>query len=335
MKKIPNKNNKLTVILRSEADFDKCEVEYTECTSEHVLCKSSTECDLHKQIKTRSKNFELSIIQDSEASSGSYQLLDNTPSRSDSEHTQSLQTRNNGRFRMTENCHPKAFSGRHPEGETRRTYSESIENKEILRSYSFPQNDGESNKINCHPELVSGSEQTAQIVKKTAESENNNLLEQTSRQPSKMVQMLNQVQHDGMIAALTLALSFFIAAPAMAADTPPVPASAQTDNSAYTLTKVDQPGTNVITKYEGSDTENKLVPQYYQVNLNKTEDGYPDVADETKTFTVTTPNPEGSSNAFEYEIKYYVDSSRLAPERITEDLQGANIDNDFVGLNSS
>ena len=101
MKKIFRKNNKLTVILRSEADFDKCEVEYTECTSEHVLCKSSTECDLHKQIKTRSKNFELSIIQDSEASSGSYQLLNNTPSRSDSEHTQSSQTCNDERFRMT------------------------------------------------------------------------------------------------------------------------------------------------------------------------------------------------------------------------------------------
>ena len=82
MKKIFRKNNKLTVILRSEADFDKCEVEYTECTSEHVLCK-------------------LSIIQDSEASSGSYQLLNNTPSRSDSEHTQSSQTCNARRFRMT------------------------------------------------------------------------------------------------------------------------------------------------------------------------------------------------------------------------------------------
>ena len=76
----------------------------------------------------------------------SYRPCDYTQNRSDSEHTQSSQIRNNGRFRMTKNCHPKAFSGRHPEGETRRTYSESIENKEILRSYSFPQNDGESNK---------------------------------------------------------------------------------------------------------------------------------------------------------------------------------------------
>ena len=135
-------------------------------------------------------------------------------------------------------------------------------------------------------------------------------------------------------AALTLALSFFIAAPAMAADTPPVPAPAQTDNSAYTLTKVEQTGTNVITKYEWSETDNKLVPQYYQVNLNKTEYGYPDIADETKTFTVTTPNPDGSGNAFEYEINYYVDNDRLAPDGITTDQKGADIDNDFVGLNA-
>ena len=136
-------------------------------------------------------------------------------------------------------------------------------------------------------------------------------------------------------AALTLALSFFIAAPAMAADTPPVPAPAQTDNSAYILTKVEQPGINVITKYEWSDTENKLVPQYYQVNINKTEYGYPDVADDTKTFTVTTPNADGSGNAFEYEIKYYVDNSRLAPGRINADQSGADIDKDFVGLKAN
>ena len=49
------------------------------------------------------KNNKLTVILRSEASSGSYQLLNNTPSRSDSEHTQSLQTRNNGRFRMTQN----------------------------------------------------------------------------------------------------------------------------------------------------------------------------------------------------------------------------------------
>ena len=134
-------------------------------------------------------------------------------------------------------------------------------------------------------------------------------------------------------AALTLALSFFIAAPVMAQAPVPVPK----DNSAYTLTKVEQAGTNIITKYEWSDTENKLVPQYYQVNLNKTEYGYPDIADETKTFNITTPNTDGSGNAFEYEIKYYVDQSRVNPDRITRDmdLNGADINNDFVGQNNT
>ena len=61
------------------------------------------------------KNNKLTVILRSEASSGSYQPLDITQNWSDSEHTQSLQTHNNGRFRMTKNRHTKAFSGRHPE----------------------------------------------------------------------------------------------------------------------------------------------------------------------------------------------------------------------------
>ena len=50
----------------AQADFGKCGVEYTQCTSEHVPCKSSTECDLRKQIETEGKNFELPIIQDTD-----------------------------------------------------------------------------------------------------------------------------------------------------------------------------------------------------------------------------------------------------------------------------
>ena len=50
----------------ARADFGKCGVEYTQCTSEHVPCKSSTECDLRKQIETECKNFELPIIQDTD-----------------------------------------------------------------------------------------------------------------------------------------------------------------------------------------------------------------------------------------------------------------------------
>ena len=45
----------------------------------------------------------------------SYKSLDTAPDWSDSEHTQSSQTRSDERFRMTENRHPEAFSGRHPE----------------------------------------------------------------------------------------------------------------------------------------------------------------------------------------------------------------------------
>ena len=111
------------------------------------------------------KNNKLTFILRSEASSGSYQPLDITQNRSDSEHTQSSQTHNDERFRMTENCHTKAFSVRHSERSEestvdiqrdsclrcRRGTSRTYQDARRVRSYSFPQNDGESNKINCHP----------------------------------------------------------------------------------------------------------------------------------------------------------------------------------------
>ena len=70
--------------------------------------------------------------------------------------------------------------------------------------------------------------------------------------------------------------------------------------------------------------------------MNKTEYGHKNVANETKTYTITTPNVDGSGNAFSYEIKYQVDNSRVKPDRISEDvnLNGANINNDFVGQNN-
>ena len=136
--------------------------------------------------------------------------------------------------------------------------------------------------------------------------------------------------HYAKTAVISLALSFFITAPVLA-DNAPVPQ----DNHAYTLTKVDAPGENVITKYEWSNTEKKYVPVYYRVDLNKTEYGHKDVASETKTFTIKTPNVDGSGNAFNYEIKYYTDASRLAPSRVTTDQNGADIDKDFIGKVSS
>ena len=117
------------------------------------------------------------------------------------------------------------------------------------------------------------------------------------------------------------------------ADTVPTPTLGE--NSAYTLEKVNQAGENVITKYEWSDSENKYVPVYYRVDLKNTEYGHKDVASETKTFTIKTPNADGSGNAFNYEIKYYTDASRLAPSRVTTNQNGADIDKDFIGKVSS
>ena len=74
-------------------------------------------------------------------------------------------------------------------------------------------------------------------------------------------------------------------------------------------------------------------PKYYTVDLKQTEYGHTDKYDSTQDFTITTPNSDKTGNAFEYAIKYYVDSTRLQPDRITTDQNGADIDKDFVGLN--
>ena len=131
--------------------------------------------------------------------------------------------------------------------------------------------------------------------------------------------------HYAKTAVISLALSFFVIAPVLA-NNAPVPQ----DNHAYTLTKVNHAGENTITKYEWSNTENKYVPVYYRVDLNKTEYGHTDKYDEVKEFTVTTPNSDGTGNAFKYDIKYYVDNSRKAPDRITSSQQGADINYDFI-----
>ena len=73
-------------------------------------------------------------------------------------------------------------------------------------------------------------------------------------------------------------------------------------------------------------------PKYYTVELKQTEYGYSEIKDDTKTFTVTTPDAEGSGKAFEYTVNYYVDDDRLANDRITTNQNGADIDKDFVGL---
>ncbi len=128
---------------------------------------------------------------------------------------------------------------------------------------------------------------------------------------------------------LSLALSFSSVLPAFSQE----PA----DDHAYTLTKIEvqDPSNlpaNTITKYEWSETDNKLIPVYYRVDLKQTDYGHTTDYDEVKTFTVTTPNADNTGNAFEYEINYYVNNDRLSPDRITTDQNGADIDMDFVGL---
>ena len=108
--------------------------------------------------------------------------------------------------------------------------------------------------------------------------------------------------------------------------------------SAYTLTPVDALGVNTITRYEWDEEQGKLVAKYYRVDLKQTEYGYKDVADDIKNFSVSTPNADGTGNAFEYEVKYYVDSSRLQADRITTTagwVDGSDINKDFVGLSDS
>ena len=129
--------------------------------------------------------------------------------------------------------------------------------------------------------------------------------------------------------ALSLALSFSSVLPAFSQE----PA----DDHSYTLTKIEvqDPSNlpaNTITKYEWSETENKLTPVYYRLDLKQTDYGHTTDYDEVKTFTVTTPNADNTGNAFEYTINYYVNNDRLSPDRITTDQQGKDIDMDFVGL---
>ena len=265
--------------------------------------------------------------------SGSYQLLNNTLNWSDSEHTQSLQNRNAERFRMTEN----------------------------LFTLSDGSEIGRARRV----------EDPVPMCRQTTLCRN--------------VQFQDRGQGEGWhwqkalkTAALTLALSFFIAAPAMANNTPPVPTldnlqgqtipgtdPAQTyPESAYKLVPVenadpDNLPENTITLYdketvikyydpttgkevaasnrvEGVEykevTTIQTTPKYYTVELKQTEYGNSTATGETKTFTVSTPNPQGTGNAFKYEVTYKVDDSRLAPGRITTDQSGNPVNNDFVGF---
>ncbi len=246
------------------------------------------------------KNNKLTVILRSEASSGSYQSGDYTPSRSDSEHTQSSQTRNNGRFRMTPN--------RHPEGETRRIYIESIENNEILRSLHS----------------------------------------------LRMTNFLDKGVKLAQTAALTLALSFFIAAPAMAQDPVPtldrlnqegvtMPDSSEVyPESAYTLTEIENADPsnlpqNAITLYDKND-DGTVTPKYYTVSLKQTEFGDKENYGEKLYFKWEKTDNKYSlveANESDADITYYVNNTRDDSNRITTNQNGADITANFKNLGGS
>ena len=112
------------------------------------------------------------------------------------------------------------------------------------------------------------------------------------------------------------------------------------DNSAYTLTRVETQGENTITKYEYNNETKQYEPAYYEVTLNKTEYGhlnatnsggvkyYEWTKDANNNYTLTENS--SSTNA---DIKYFVDADRISG-RISSNLNGANLDNDFIGNTS-
>ena len=154
---------------------------------------------------------------------------------------------------------------------------------EILSSYSFPQNDEESNKINCHPEERSELRILPVIndcQEHWSDSEHTQSLQTCNNGRFRMT-LLRGVQ----TAALTLALSFFIAAPVMAQA--PVPTLDNLHNqgatipdtdppqvypeSAYTLTEIENAdpenlSQNAITLYDKNE-DGTVTPKYYLVNL--------------------------------------------------------------------
>ena len=145
------------------------------------------------------------------------------------------------------------------------------------------------------------------------------------------------------VSALAFMLCF--ASPSMAQEGVPVPTldklSGQAipdtvpvqyyPESAYTLTPAETSGVNTVTKYEFNKETNKLEPKYYTLDLKQKEYGHINLPGaEVKDIAVTVPNTDNSGNAFEFAIKYYVDSNRLSPDRITAGQNGVDINSDFI-----
>ena len=104
----------------------------------------------------------------------------------------------------------------------------------------------------------------------------------------------------------------------------------------YTLTPVEEPGTNTITKFEWNAEENKLTAVHYRVDLAKTEYGYKDAAGATAYYYKWVDNGNGlefeqTTDPSEAQITYYADPNRLAPDRISTNQSVNTINNDFIG----
>ena len=71
------------------------------------------------------------------------------------------------------------------------------------------------------------------------------------------------------------------------------------DGSAYTLTKVDSPGENTITKFEWNESSQTFNPVFYQVNLKKTQYGE---GEQSQSFTINTAPLKGVEITAKYDL---------------------------------
>ena len=92
-------------------------------------------------------------------------------------------------------------------------------------------------------------------------------------------------------------------------------AMAEDREKGYTLTPVEQAGENTVTKYEYNEETKTLEPQYFEVNLAKTEYGNNDGADTVKYFVFTKDkngnNTLTEGSADNYDVVWYGDSNRF------------------------
>ena len=173
-------------------------------------------------------------------------------------------------------------------------------------------------------QLVSGSEQFVQSVNKPSESENLSELVQSNYPQN--IQMLKPVQHDddslsntltkwAQTAAISLAMSLFITAPAMSEDIVPVPSNntlhevsslavnpSQGDNSTYTINEAAEGAQNAYKTYDVREvTENY---SYTDVNGNTVTKDYKTYAIDPK-YNVAQQKPDVPSGGNQFWTNQY------------------------------